>query len=213
MIKKKALLLAVVLVAGLSIGAQALAQEVDVVITNLTPGQAISPPLVFSHSIPFALGGLSASPGIELLAESGDSSALQTELVSIFTGASTASASAALPPGESVTLTVQAPSGTEYVTALGMLVTTNDTFFALVSQKIPDSGSMTYYASAWDAGTEVNNESCTDIPGPPCNGSGPGGTDENGFIHISSGIHGTGDLEPSSYGWQNPVVQIVISKK
>jgi hypothetical protein len=213
MIRKIALFLAVIMLTGLSIGTSALAQEVDVAITNLTPGQAISPPLVFSHSVPFALGGSSSSPGIELLAEGGDSSVLQTEIANILQVAAIATASAPVPPGGTVTLTVQVPDGFDYVTALGMLVTTNDTFFALVAQKIPGSTPATYYANAWDAGTEVNNESCNDIPGPPCGGSGPGGTDEGGFMHISSGIHGIGDLDQSTHGWQNPVVQIVISKK
>ena len=31
-----------------------------------------------------------------------------------------------------------------------------------------------------------------------------------GFVHIHSGIHGTGDLSPAEWDWQNPVVEIAV---
>ncbi|MCP5118133.1 MAG: hypothetical protein GY953_45545, partial [bacterium] len=55
---------------------------------------------------------------------------------------------------------------------------------------VTDTGgarSVTVYASAWDAGTEPNDESCTSIPGPPgvCGGEGfnPDRMGAEGFIH------------------------------
>jgi hypothetical protein len=30
-------------------------------------------------------------------------------------------------------------------------------------------------------------------------------------VHISSGIHGIGNLQPASYDWRNPVARIKIS--
>jgi hypothetical protein len=168
--------------------------------------------MVVAHSVPFTIGGQTATPGIELLAESGDASLLVTELTAFPQVGDTASAEGPLPPGASVTLTLDTDGGFDYISAFGMLVTTNDTFFALISQKVPE-GIAIYYPDAWDAGTEVNNESCADIPGPPCGGSGPGGTDENGVIHIGNGIRGNGDLNPATLGWNNPVVQVVIRHK
>ncbi len=213
---KRKMMLAAVFALVLAVGYQgvSLAGEIEVTITNITPGQIISPPLVFAHNAPFAIGGLKASPGIEALAEGGDTSVLMTELSGnpIFGGS--VAADGPLMPGASVTLTVTADEGFDYITAMGMLVTTNDSFFGLVSRKIPGSGIETVHADAWDAGTEVNNENCRDIPGPSCaDTSVPGGPDEDGFIHISNGIHGTGDLNAAVYDWHNPVVQIRITKK
>jgi hypothetical protein len=197
----------------LTIVSAAHAAEIEITITNLTPGQIFSPPVVFAHSLSFGLGGAAATPGIEMLAEGGNTSALISELSAVAQVGATASADGPVMPGQSVTLNLQAPEGFEYVSAMGMLVTTNDTFFALVSAPTQGSGTMLVYAPAWDAGTEVNSEACIDIPGPACNGSGPGGTAENGVMHISNGIQGIGDLTPASYTWQNPVAQVLINTK
>lgn len=35
--------------------------------------------------------------------------------------------------------------------------------------------------------------------------------DGGGYVHISSGIHGIGNLQPASYDWRNPVARIKIS--
>lgn len=211
MIKKRIIITTLSLVLIATFGTMALAADYQVTITNLTPSQVISPPLVFAHSIPITIGGLPSSPGTELLAEGGDSSVLIAELATILEVGEATTAAGPLLPGASVTLSVKAEEGFDYVSALGMLVTTNDTFFGLISSKISDTGQTIAYANAWDAGTEVNDETCENIPGPPCNGSGPGGTDENGVIHIGSGIHGIDDLTSAANGWQNPVVQVVVT--
>jgi hypothetical protein len=205
------IILITALSAVLSIVSVAQAADIEITITNLTPGQIFSPPLVFAHNLPFGLGGAAATPGIEMLAEGGDTSVLISELSAITQVGATATAGGPVMPGQSVTLSLQAPEGFNYVSAMGMLVTTNDTFFALISAHTQGSATMLVYAPAWDAGTEVNSEDCDDIPGPPCNGSGPGGSAENGVMHIGNGIQGVGDLTPASYTWQNPVAQVLIN--
>lgn len=135
-----------------------------------------------------------------------DNGALLTLLSGSSAIGGTAAASAPVPPGGSVTLNVTADSSFQYVSATGMLVNSNDTFFLVLNEKIPDSGDVAAHADAWDAGTEENNESCTEVPGPACGGLGKKSTDEvGGVIHISNGIHGIGDLSASAYDWRNPV--------
>jgi hypothetical protein len=69
---------------------------------------------------------------------------------------------------------------------------------------------VTHFAPAFDAGSELNDEQCQSIPGPFCGGNG--GMDENGVVHIHSGIHGVGDLLPSRWDWNNPVARIRVHR-
>lgn len=65
------------------------------------------------------------------------------------------------------------------------------------------------------AGTEVNNELCTHVPGPACDetsGNQMGGPVE-GFIHVHRGIRGVGDISADDYAWINPVAKIFISER
>ena len=51
----------------------------------------------------------------------------------------------------------------------------------LDSVKVPRHGSATYFSSGLDAGTELNDELCANIPGPPgiCGGVGPSPGENN----------------------------------
>lgn len=187
------------------------AASLTVVITNLTPGQAISPPVVALHNAPLEIAGKSATAGLELLAEDGGTSTLLDGLEASPNVGGAAAAAGPIPPGGSISVDVSAESEFEYLSVVGMLVNTNDTFFAVLNQPVnEESESGTAYGEGWDAGTEVNTESCDDIPGPAC-GGGTGSEDEDGFIHVSNGIHGTGDLTPGLHDWRNPVVRVVFA--
>ena len=97
------------------------------------------------------------------------------------------------------------------LSALGMLVTTNDTFFGLDSVRVR-GGWATFYAPAYDAGSENNTQRCAHIPGPPCGNPFvrvTGGAE--GFVHISPGIVRKGQLTPRLHGWDNPVVKVVVN--
>ena len=79
----------------------------------------------------------------------------------------------------------------------------------------PGAETLTLRAPAYDAGSEINDELCSSIPGPfftECNGPGGGGSPGGGegFVHIHRGIHGVGDFEPSERDWKNDVAQIRI---
>ncbi|MCH6583458.1 MAG: hypothetical protein E2O37_00035 [Proteobacteria bacterium] len=71
------------------------------------------------------------------------------------------------------------------------------------------------YSPAYDAGSETNDESCANIPGPPdgCTGAGVSPDDDGeGYVHIHAGIHGISDLIAADRDWRNPVARITIRR-
>ena len=120
-----------------------------------------------------------------------------------------------LTPGQSVTVTVAAGEGAKWISLASMMIPTNDSFIALNGVKAPKNGKASvYYSPGYDAGSEANDESCLYIPGPVCGGEGrsPGSDNDEGYIHISGGIHGIADLAPETYDWRNPTAKIVIKR-
>ena len=114
-------------------------------------------------------------------------------------------------PGSSFMIT--APKGA-LLSLTAMLATTNDSFVALNSVRLPKK-SATFYANVYDAGSEVNNELCAFIPGPPC--PGDSGNDKatdgsEGFVSISNGIRGHGDLSARDLDWNNPAAIVTITR-
>ena len=95
-----------------------------------------------------------------------------------------------------------------------MLATTNDAFVALNGVRLPKK-SATYYARIYDAGSEANNEDCAFIPGPPCaaeSGNERATEGSEGFITISNGIHGHGDLSARDLDWNGPGAIVTIKR-
>lgn len=200
--------LAIVLVLGLAMAAAAQAQW-SVTVTNATANQIISPPIVVSHAASADLfeAGQPALDEIAAVAEDADSAGLLALLGTLPGVNDFAIAGDVLLPGDSVTLEIEAGNR---LSALGMLVTTNDTFFGLDSATVR-GGRGTFYAPAYDAGSERNTQRCAHIPGPPCGNPGARVTNgAEGFVHISPGIFRGGNLKPRDDGWDNPVVKIVV---
>ena len=203
------LLIAGLTVATMGFAASAQAETFRVRITNLTSNQIFSPPIVIAHPkniSPFK-AGKAASPGLAELAEDGASSTLSDEMTAL--GADVALASGPIAPGQTGVVDITTSDGNNRISALGMLVSTNDAFFALNRAKI--TGKVNdHYVPAYDAGSEGNNEDCAFIPGPPC-GSGQRDTaGAEGFVHVHSGIHGIADLDEEAFDWRNPVALIRV---
>lgn len=196
----------------------------EVTITNLTPGQVLSPPVVVVHDPGITLfeAGAPASEPLRYLAEDGMTGPLVEGLEGDPDVSGFGVAGGPVPPGQSIAVEVTAGSGPLVVSALGMLVTTNDGFFAVNSLPAPNHrlrGVQTAgllgraYAHAWDAGTEANSESCEQIPGPPCGNPGVRNTDgAEGFVHIHAGIAGVADLSPEDLDWNNPVALVEVTR-
>ena len=200
---------------GLWTGA-AMANSYDVTITNLTKGQIISPPVVAAHSPEIAIFqvGDAASDELAALAEDAAADDLIDLLESV--GANVEQGGTGVPPGGQVTVRIQTSGPNRVISAVGMLVTTNDAFFGLNSVR-PRGRSTTYRVAAYDAGSEANNEDCDFIPGPPCGNPGVRDTDQaEGFVHIHNGVHGIaesdGGLVPTRDDWRNPVAQISVAR-
>lgn len=214
---KRTILLGVLAVMVVVWSAPAVAQEtVTVRITNISK-QIISPPVVVSHSAKVRVfaPGKAASTELSMLAEDGDPSALATLLGDSDHVLDMEVATGPLMPGATMVFELESRGRFNRVSAVGMLVTTNDGFFGLDNYLVARNGmDQRISVPAWDAGTEFNNELCGFIPGPPCGSPLVRDTDgAEGFIHTHPGLHGGGDLSPADWNWQNPVVDIGIMKK
>jgi hypothetical protein len=208
---------ATLLLALLPVSADAqLSSSYRVTITNLTSGQIISPPVVVTHSAHTYVfrAGEAASSEVAALAEDADNSGLVAALAGNPQVADFVIAGGPLLPGASVTLYLNGAGPWTRLTALGMLVTTNDAFFGLDSADISGRPrSKVFSVPAYDAGSEVNSESCTYIPGPPCGNGGVRDTEgAEGFVYVHSGIHGIADLVPAAHDWRNPVARITVER-
>ncbi len=204
--------LAALAVATLALAGGAFAQpNIEVTVTNLSSGQILSPPVVIAHNDSFKLfsAGTAASSELAMLAEDAVTGPLVAALnanpnvrrVEVGTGP--------IPPGGSATIRVHTNGAHRYFTVAGMLVTTNDAFFAVQGLEAAP-GSVSSNANAYDAGSEANNEDCAYIPGPPCGNPGQRTQTSEGFIHIHNGIHGIGSLAANLFDWRNPVARVTV---
>ena len=190
-------------------------QRYAVTVTNLTRGQVLSPPVVVSHHASFRLFTPGEPAGAELaqLAEDAVSEPLLALLGTVPAVFDTAIAAGPVPPGQSATVEVSARDARRDISVAGMLVTTNDAFFAATGRARPHGRGPAFFAVAWDAGSEANTESCDHIPGPPCGHPLVRVTDgAEGYVHIHSGVHGTGDLTAADHDWRNPVAYVSIER-
>ena len=187
-------------------------RKYEVTITNLTRGQVFSPPIVITHSKNFRLFTLgdTVSPELAALAEDGDTDLLTDAIADQPPVFDYAVAAGPVMPGDSVILEVKARSGSKFISAAGMLVSTNDAFFAVQNIHIRSWGKVTAEAKAYDAGSEANSEVCTYIPGPPCGNHVHDTALPEGYVHVHAGIHGIADLDPADHDWRNPVAKITI---
>ena len=190
--------------------------QYEVTITNLTRAQLFTPILVASHRRGVQIFELGSSASVELsaLAEGGDVAPLTAALEANHKVIDVANSAGLLNPGASVTVTVSASHGAKEISLASMMIPTNDSFIALNGVSAPKKGKTTvYYSPGYDAGSEPNDESCLNIPGPVCGGEGgsPGAGGE-GYVHVSAGIQGIADLASDAYDWRNPTAKIVITR-
>lgn len=193
-------------------------REYAVTITNITSGQSFTPVIVATHTSGVNFFELGAAPSQDLadLAEGGATGGLQAmldgmtgDVMATATSGTTPDGNPLIDPGESVTVMISGSRHFDRLSLAGMLLPSNDSFVAVDSMSLPyrSSGSL---ALAYDAGSEVNDELCANIPGPHCGGApfSPGLAE--GYVHISRGISGEGDLAASDYDWRNPVARITV---
>jgi len=212
--------------------------QYEVTITNLTKGQPFSPTVVAIHRPemdPLFTLGEPSSEGIWRIAESGDTSVLVPELsvdpnvYDVQVGVEDPANPGPYLPGHSVTVILDAGNapGPRSLSLAGMLGSTNDAFFAINGEPVkpvpyflPFSKQVwtkVLYATAFDAGSEGNSETCDTVPGPPCNnGSNERDTaTAEGYVYVHNGIHGINGgppagLDAAGSDWKNPVAKITV---
>jgi hypothetical protein len=187
----------------------------SVTVTNLTPAgsQPLSPPLVVVHSRSadvWSLGQI-ANHGVAAIAEDANNAVLESALPGLRGIRSVQTVpEGPIMPGTSRTFTIRSNGNADRLSILTMLVNTNDGLTGLDSLHLRGRGD-TVATRAYDAGSEVNNERATHIPGPCCNN--PFVRDPEGaVIRMHGGIKGVGDLRPAVYGWSDPVARIRIAR-
>ncbi len=208
----------------------------EVTITNLTSGQAFTPPLIATHrgSTHLFQVGRQANLGTQEIAENGNLSQFLGTLGSDQAISDVTAADAPLVPvgsplfgmfSDTVTLTIAAGPGAQFLSYESMLICTNDGFTGVDGLKLPNQvgASVTVNGAGYDAGTEINTEDFADIV-PPCQAligvssadAGTGMTNpdlaEDGVIRHHGGIAGGDDLLPGVHGWTDPVVEITVER-
>jgi hypothetical protein len=205
-----------------------------VTITNLTQGQPLTPPVVALHRPPVDVFtvGRPASFEVKEIAENGNNAPLLAVLGSSRGVADFAEGATGplVPPGtpgdatfdQSVEFELTSAPGARFLSAVSMLICTNDGFSGADSLPLPRTVGqvVTHLANSYEAGTEANTEDFRDIV-PPCQdligvtgGPGTGQSDpalaQNSVIQHHPGISGRRDLLPEVHGWTDPVMKIEV---
>ena len=191
-----------------------------VTVANLTPpgpgapgSQPLSPPLFVVHSRQadvWSVGEI-ASHGVAAVAEDANNAVLESALPSlsgvktVFTGGG-----GPIPSGQSRTFTVETSGQFNRLSVVTMLVNTNDAFTGLDSLRLRGRGA-SLATIAYDAGSEINNELGSHIPGPCCNNPFVRAP-EGALIRPHEGITGRGQLDPAIYDWPEPAARITIQQ-
>lgn len=240
-------LLAAIMVAGaIALAPAAMARQKSdrgkrlyrVTIMNATLGQPVAPSVIATHTGAFRLFELGPTPGTDdpgyalyfglaTAAETGSPVPLVDEVAAAYgvweaVALLTDRSPPVLLPGESNSTTIRAAGRARYLSAAGMLGATNDAFYAVRGVPLPKGiGETTHvYANAYDAGSELNEESAGTVGALGATDDNPQtgeGINDNGegYIHVHAGIHGIGGdggLDAAMYDWRNPVVEVTIKR-
>ena len=115
-----------------------------------------------------------------------------------------------IPSGATRSFTVETSGRFNRLSAVTMLVNTNDAFTGLDSLRLRGHGS-SHETMAYDAGSEKNNELKSHIPGPCC--GNPFVRDPEGRLTAPhEGITGRGELSPALYDWDGAAARITIER-
>ena len=210
------------------------ATDFDVTITNLTNQIYFTPFLVAAHPSGNNLfvTGQPASANLQAMAEGGDISGLEADVNGLGATVVANPAGGLLAPASSTTFNMNTDgTANDRLSIVAMLLPTNDAFAGLNAVEIPTApGTYTFDVSAYDAGTEANDEiinggGAPGAPGIPADPSGLGGTggtgaagaDDNTNVHIHRGslgdtdpTGGASDIDSRVHRWLNPVIRVTI---
>ena len=181
-------------------------------VTNTTANHVLTPPAVIAHDHDYRAFniGMPSSPELAILAETGNPGPLVASAAANAHVMATVAGGAPIFPGTSMTIEIVAPKKSRF-SVLSMLATTNDAFAAATGIKAPKKNGHTHAkAMTLDAGSELNNEKCEDIPGPPCGDASNGNESGEGFVTVHNGVYGKADLDETKFDWRGPNMMIHI---
>jgi len=193
--------------------------QYEVTVKNLTNAQPMSPIAVVLHDEGqlWQLGQV-ASSALEMLAESGDNTAVLADEM-VLAGQSGVGV---LHYGTQETITVSIEDMMPQMLSVAtMLVNTNDAFSGINAMVIKDlalNESISMQTSSYDAGTEMNSELMTTIPGPAGGGEGFNEMrDDVDFVAMHSGIVSKDDglmqsALTQAHRFDNPTLMITITR-
>lgn len=233
----KTRLLSLVASATLLASAGASAAEVDIEVTNLTQGIYFTPLLVTAHNADSSLFtlGMPASPELQAMAEGGSLDGLVGIVDGINADTVTNPAGGLLAPASSTMTMLSTSDSNTKLSIVSMMLPTNDAFIGLNAWDIPtEAGTYEIYLSAYDAGTEANNELVLEGSGAPgvlgipaapgvapgANGTGVTTEEANTNVHVHRGNlgddmadGGSSDLHNTVHRWLNPVAKVTVTVK
>jgi hypothetical protein len=196
----------------------------SVTVTNLTGNQPLSPLAAVVHFGGYTGWevGTPASTGLENLAEGGDPAAFLAEAGGNSDVLATGSGSGVIVPGASDTVALTTAESLDLrLTCATMLVNTNDAFTGIADVPVGDLGvgaSKRILLHPYDAGTEVNDETASTIPGPAAGGEGFNAERlDRDFVSAHSGVV-TGDdglgtsVLDESHRFISPVAEILVTR-
>lgn len=183
-----------------------------VTVTNVTASHIITPPAIVAHRHGYQgfKIGMPSSEGLAILAETGNPGPFLEGAAADDRVSATAAGAGVIPPGQSLTVEIRAPRNSLF-SVYAMLATTNDAFAAATNVRAPKKGRHAHASTyTFDSGSELNNEDCNYIPGPPCNNDVNGNMPGEGFVHMHTGIYGKADLDAEVLDWRGPNMMISI---
>jgi hypothetical protein len=186
----------------------------EVSLENLSPAgsQPLSPPILAVHSPSFRIFHIGGYASDELAQVAQD--AFGDPLVSLLNNSSEVSEvvvgqQGPIFPGSSQSFNISANGNFTKLSLVTMLVNTNDGFTGTDKLQLPQRGTKTFYLRSYDAGSEENTELIAHIPGQ---GNPFMGNPTNDKIEFHPGIQGIGDLDPTIFGWDEPVAKLTITR-
>ena len=206
--------------------APAPAAAFEVTTINVTAAQPLSPVAVVAHRdgySPFRIG-VSASKGLERLAEGAGNDAFVAEAEAHPMVVATASGVARVEPGarEAVTIEVAGDAVADLmISTVTALENTNDGISgarAVRAGSLKPGQSVTVRTFAYDAGTEANSELASDIGGPAAGGEGfnEARDDRIDRVALHPGVVGNVEMPMSTLSEQhrfdNPVSVVRVAR-
>lgn len=191
----------------------------EVEIVNLTHNQPFSPLALRAHGANFKAWriGEPASLGIEYIAEAGDN----TEFLGRASSKKSATGTGIIGPGETALIDLGSKETDQYLTAVTMLVNTNDAFAGVTGFDLSDLavGDKTeVYLPIYDSGTEANDELAGTIPGPADSGAGFNAErNDVDYVAMHPGVVGLDDgysdsVLNSSHKFDGPAAKLMVTR-